>query len=94
VADRYDRATTADLSAWPEGSWVSGRAWLDDDGKHVWTAHIHHGEVQTVMMPWPQWRANGHIITPSVHCTDCGFHAFPFITEPPALNAPSPPEAP
>lgn len=57
---------------------LPGYAWLDEDGRHVWSEHsCVTGDVVT-MLP-SIWRAVDGKVEPSVRCTCCGYHAFPLI---------------
>lgn len=69
---------------------LTARAWLDADGRHVWLRHdCTHVREQT-MLPWPTWRADGFgRVVPSVSCDFCGLHAILVIEDPP-LDCPSP----
>ena len=53
-----------------------GEAWLDNDGRHVWAAHLCNGVPVVTMLPWPAWRSTGLRIEPSVSCEACGFHSI------------------
>lgn len=60
-------------------------AWIDPDGRHVWYSHDCADRVRSITkLPWPQWRADGDKITPSIDCADCGTHVFAPIHRPPA----------
>jgi len=52
------------------------KAWLDEDGKHVWFMHDCVLGKETSMLPYPTWKAteDGLEVTPSIVCNDCGFH--------------------
>lgn len=58
------------------GFWMTGRAWVDDDGQHVWFAHDCAQERVSTMLPWPTWQVlpDGHV-EPSIDCQACGLHA-------------------
>lgn len=66
-----------------------GRAWIDEDGKHIWFLHqCADGEIHYDMLPWPHWQNNKQrpaFVTPSIVCTiqGCNFHSIPEITDPP-----------
>lgn len=48
---------------------LSARAWLDDDGKHVWVAHSCSGNQEETMLPYPTWSApDGLNVAPSFCC--------------------------
>lgn len=57
------------------GSWVSVRAWLDADDRHVWAAHDCTDGREVTMLPWPTWQAlpDGEV-RPSFSCDRCGVH--------------------
>ena len=67
---------------------ISTRAWLDDDGYHVWISHPCVKGQSTHKLPWPQWQAMEGKLRPSFVCgvSGCGCHATPKIE-------PRPPEA-
>lgn len=55
---------------------LTARAWRDEDGYHVWQAHDCKGGQRSVSkLPWPQWKADGERVQPSVICGLCGLHA-------------------
>lgn len=51
--------------------WLTGRAWLDEDGKHVWFAHDCTTGRDTSRLPWPTWRAEGDAVAPSIDWLSC-----------------------
>lgn len=53
-----------------------GKAWMDDDGKHVWCSHTCGDKEVTFMMPHPHWKASedGKTVVPSFVCLACQFH--------------------
>jgi hypothetical protein len=67
---------------------LPGKAWLDEDGRHVWWEHLCSAAKGTVryMLPWPHWQAINGAMSPSVVCEvpGCGHHSIPLIQEPPA----------
>ena len=62
-----------------------GLAWMDEDGKHIWWAHIcADGQEHREMLP-STWKNVEGKVAPSIVCTvsGCNYHAFPLIeTEP------------
>lgn len=64
--------------------------WLDDDGRHVWQQHDCNGTTVRSMLPttWQAGRSTdpthnrAENVTPSIHCTACGLHAFGTIVDP------------
>lgn len=58
------------------GSFITARAWLDDDGQHVVAAHDCTAERIVHLLPWPTWQVVGQDVTPSYSCGACGIHAF------------------
>lgn len=56
------------------GWFLTGRAWLDVDNRHVWFAHDCTTERVTTMLPWPNWHSDGLHVQPSLFCEACGFH--------------------
>lgn len=59
------------------GWWGSARAWLDGDGRHVWSAHDCRGVREVHMLPWPIWQAiDDGQVSPSYSCDKCGLHTF------------------
>lgn len=56
--------------------WVTARAWLDDDGYHIWMAHDCFRGREAFMLPYPTWKMNedGKTASPSFHCTLCNCH--------------------
>jgi len=67
------------------GFFLEGRAWLDDDGKHIWFAHDCKTKRETSMLPYPTWQAGSDgFVTPSIVCNECGFHSIQPISERPA----------
>ncbi len=69
------------------GFWLTGRGWLDNDGRHVWAAHDCTNERAATMLPFPTWHVTdggptGRQIEPSVSCEGCGFHSFVEIGTP------------
>lgn len=57
------------------GSWLSARAWVDEDGRHVVVAHDCATERRVHTMRWPTWQAVNSQVDPSYDCGDCGFHS-------------------
>lgn len=55
---------------------IDAVCWLDDDGQHVWVRHQCGPRVNTTMLPWPTWQANGENVTPSIVCLDCDLHVM------------------
>lgn len=64
----------ADMSVLRPGFWTTGRAWLDNDGRHVWVAHDCTTERVATMLPFPIWHSTGLAVEPSVSCDACGLH--------------------
>lgn len=61
---------------------LTARAWLDNDGRHVWIAHdCTEGRV-TTMLPWPNWHSTGLHVEPSIVCEACGLHVVARLEEP------------
>lgn len=60
---------------------IATRAWLDDDGRHVWISHPCVTRQSMHKLPWPQWQAVDGKLKPSFVCLvpDCGCHATPEI---------------
>jgi len=60
----------------------SGRAWLDEDGRHIWFAHDCVDGREFTWLP-STWKADadGRYVTPSIMCSDCGFHEIVLIGE-------------
>lgn len=52
----------------------TGRAWLDEDGYHVWFAHDCVNGRSVTMLPYPRWAAEWRRVMPSIDCGDCGLH--------------------
>lgn len=65
------------------GFWLTGTAWLDNDGRHIWFAHDCTTERVATMLPWPVWHSDGHNVVPSISCEACGLHANYFFDRPP-----------
>lgn len=54
--------------------WLSGLAWLDDDGRHIWFRHDCVEGTVTTMLP-DTWRVDEKgYVRPSVQCDACGLH--------------------
>lgn len=72
------------------GFFLTGNAWLDEDGEHVWIAHdcVDHREIHKATNL--HWRAVGDHVEPSYQCVLCGFHAivWPGESEQTADNRP------
>lgn len=69
------------------GFFLSGNAWLDDDGDHVWSAHDCTDRRDIHMLEWPTWQVADRtavrpVVTPSYQCDDCGFHAVLWLGAP------------
>lgn len=58
-------------------SWLTARAWLDEDGEHVWLRHECSNGWDESMLPHPTWQASedGRTVEPSIDC-GCGMHTF------------------
>lgn len=56
------------------GFFMTARAWLDNDGQHVWMAHDCTTERVVTMLPWPVWHSTGLAVEPSFSCDTCGIH--------------------
>lgn len=65
------------------GFWMTGNAWLDIDGRHIWFAHDCTSERVVTMLAWPTWHSNGIDVVPSVNCDGCGLHAHYKLDTPP-----------
>jgi hypothetical protein len=57
------------------GSFVHAKAWLDDDGEHVWTRHVCASGPIEFILP-PPWHLHGQKVEPSLSCELCGLHTF------------------
>lgn len=57
-------------------SFLRDRAWLDDDGVHVWLEHGCTSGVERTMLPNPPWHAVGGQVEPSINCGSCDAHYF------------------
>ena len=57
------------------GLWLTGRAWLDNDRRHVWAGHDCTTERVITMLPFPIWHSTGLHVEPSISCDACSFHA-------------------
>lgn len=57
------------------GSFLSARAWMDEDGQHVVLAHdcVEHRDVH--ILPWPTWQNVEGMVDPSYDCDACGLHS-------------------
>ena len=64
---------------------LHAKAWLDEDGEHVWQSHNCEDEAVESMLPHPQWHASkdGTKVEPSIHCLRCGMHAILDISDKP-----------
>lgn len=63
-------------------AFLTARAWLDEDGKHVWAAHDCTNGRVTAMLPYPPWGvADDRRVEPSFHCHECDTHVFLEIGE-------------
>lgn len=71
------------------GFFLTGNAWLDEDGTHVWSAHdcTDHREIH--MLEWPTWQIDGDKVTPSYQCDGCGFHAVLWLGQPERIGGPT-----
>jgi len=79
---------------------LPGKAWMDEDGRHVWFEHQCVDGMHRSMLPYPKWHSDGGggipggtpAVTPSIHCTvpGCDFHSHPLIGQPPADWTPRP----
>lgn len=58
------------------GSFLSVRAWLDEDDQHVVLAHDCAETRRVHILRWPTWQALGAKADPSYNCGDCGLHTF------------------
>ena len=63
-------------------AFLTARAWLDEDGDHVWTSHDCNGAEVVTMLPWPTWHAKDGRVHPSVSCDTCGAHYMATIETP------------
>jgi ferredoxin-like protein FixX len=61
---------------------MAAKAWLDEDGQHIWLQHDCKSKRDTSMLPYPTWQAtdDGKKVQPSINCMDCGLHTFVPIT--------------
>lgn len=57
------------------GFFLTGRAWLDDDKRHVWFGHDCTTRRVVTKLPWPNWHSTGLTVEPSIVCNGCGFHS-------------------
>jgi hypothetical protein len=57
---------------------LTARAWLDEDGQHIWLAHDHKGYRDRSMLLYPDWQAVDGKVEPSVVC-DCGLHVVGLV---------------
>lgn len=55
---------------------LNARAWLDEDGYHVWFSHDCLGGRDESKMPYPKWHAENGKVVPSFNCSRCGCHVF------------------
>jgi hypothetical protein len=62
--------------AFQPGSFMHADVWLDEDGRHVGLAHDCAHERVVTMLPYPNWRAVGGKVEPSISCEACGLHTF------------------
>jgi hypothetical protein len=64
-------------------AFLTARAWLDEDGRHVWLEHDCGDERARTMLP-STWQADaeGHV-SPSIDCRACGAHFFAQVEAPP-----------
>jgi hypothetical protein len=65
------------------GWWMTLKAWLDEDGVHVWFQHDCTDGRVTNMAAHPRWEAKGGRVTPSFNCSKCGLHDFVELSDPP-----------
>lgn len=67
------------------------KAWLDEDGKHIWFQHeCKERVVEISMLPFPHWHEKppdsnsfGRFVEPSIVCNACGFHEIVRLGEHP-----------
>lgn len=57
------------------GSFLSARAWMDEDGQHVVIAHDCVAHRVAHILPWPTWQAVEGSVDPSYDCGTCGLHS-------------------
>lgn len=63
------------------GSFLSARAWVDEDGKHAIVAHDCRDGRDVHILRWPTWQVvEGSVypqeVSPSFDCAECGLHTF------------------
>ena len=60
------------------GFFMTGEAWLDENGRNIWFEHDCKSSRAKTMLPYPKWKASqdGSKVEPSIHCLECGFHDF------------------
>ena len=68
---------------------LTGKCWLDENGRNVWFEHYCGDMLKTSMLPKPKWHVaeDGRTVTPSIHCTTCGFHEIMILSDPPQRGA-------